>query len=153
MQADQSLLEALWLSRKELMMYLNPNLSAIWLKMSTYPANSSSPEVTSVLPGLKPRTFSASSSLPIHTSTYCIRLVITFWAFSEDHSFLRKFKSTETVTPWALAAFKAASVSSIAASLTAGVIPVKWNQSASAKISSKLNSSAVAVEIELCARS
>ena len=30
---------------------------------------------------------------------YCIRFVITFCAFSDDHSFLRKFKSTETVTP------------------------------------------------------
>ena len=48
MQADQPLSEALWLSRRELMIYLKPNLSAIWLKMSTYPASSSSPEVTSV---------------------------------------------------------------------------------------------------------
>ena len=66
------------LSRSELITYLKLNLSTIWQKISLYPASSNSPLVTSVLPGLKPSTFSASSSFPMHTSTYCIRFVITF---------------------------------------------------------------------------
>ena len=78
---------------------------------------------------------------------------MTFWAFSELQSFLRKFKSTDTLTPCFLAAIKAFSVSSAAASETAGVIPVKWNQSASLKISSKSKSASVAVEMEEWARS
>ena len=50
--------------------------------------------------------------------------------------------------PFALAAFKAASVNSAAPSLNAGVIPVKWNQSAPSKIASKSKSDAVASAIE-----
>ena len=39
----------------------------------------------------------------MQTSTYCIRFFITFCAFSEDHNFLRKLRSTLTVTPiWEL---------------------------------------------------
>ena len=41
----------------------------------------------------------ASSSLPMHTSTYCINGRITEIAFSEVQSFLRKLRSTDTVTP------------------------------------------------------
>ena len=40
-----------------------------------------------------------SSSLPIHTSTYFINGRMIEIAFSLVHSFLRKFRSTETVTP------------------------------------------------------
>ncbi len=66
---------------------------------------------------------------------------------------MRKFRSTETFTPCFFAAFRASSVSTAAASDTAGVIPVKWNQSAPAKTASKSKSSAVAVEMEECALS
>ena len=47
-----------------------------------------------------------------------------------------------------MAALQAASVSSAAASETAGVIPVKWNQSAPSKISSKSKSEMLAVAID-----
>ena len=63
------------------------------------------------------------------------------------HSFLRKFRSHETVTPCFFAAFKAASVKSAALSDTAGVMPVKWNQSQSLKIASKSKSFSVAVQV------
>ena len=52
-----------------------------------------------IIHGLKPKQSSASSSLPIHTSTNCINGFMIDCAFSLVHSFLRKFKSTETVTP------------------------------------------------------
>ena len=153
MHALQPLLDAEYDCLSELTTYLKPNASAIRLNTSSYPSKLSSPFVTSVSFALKPSTLSASSSLPMHTSTYFIRFVITFLAFSLDQSFLRKLRSTDTVTFAFLAAINAASVSSIAASDIAGVIPVKWNQSASLKISSKLKSETFAVEIELCARS
>ncbi len=153
MHADQPLSDAEWLTRSEEIAYLNPNFATICSNMDLYPASSSSPLVTSVLPGLNPSTSSASSSLPMQTSTYFISPVITFCAFSLDHSFLRKLRSTETVTPCFLAAFNACSVSLAALSLTAGVIPVKWNQSAPSKIASKSKSFSVAVVMEECALS
>ena len=148
MHADHPLSEAEWLTRKEETQYSNPNFSTICSKIEWYPASSRLPLTTSVCAGLKPSTSSASSSFPMQTSTYFINPVMTCCAFSDVHSFLRKFRSTEIFTPCFLAAISAFSVSTAAESEIAGVIPVKWNQSASAKMASKSNSCSVAVEIE-----
>ncbi len=66
---------------------------------------------------------------------------------------MRKFRSTDTFTPCFLAAISAFSVSCAALSDTAGVMPVKWNQSAPSKMASKSKSASVAVEMEECALS
>ena len=69
----------------------------------------------------------ASSSLPMHTSTYCMSGRMMEIAFSDVQSFLRKLRSTDTVTPWRLAASQAAFTISAALSLIAGVMPDQWN--------------------------
>ena len=74
-------------------------------------------------------------------------------AFSFVHSFLRKFRSTETVTPWRLAASQAKRVSSAALSEMAGVMPDQWNQAAPSMIASKSKSFTSASAIAECARS
>ena len=57
------------------------------------------------------------------------------------------------VMPFSFAALQASKQISATLSPSAGVIPVKWNQSAPAKISSQLKSAAVAVTIAEPARS
>jgi len=52
-------------------------------------------------------------------------------------SFLRKFRSMETVAPAFLAACMAARAASAASWLTAGVMPVTWNHSASFMMEAK----------------
>lgn len=75
------------------------------------------------------------------------------WAFSLVQSFLRKFRSTDTVTPCFLAAMQARRVSSAALSEIAGVMPDQWNQSAPSMMASKSKSAASASAMDECARS
>jgi hypothetical protein len=58
-------------SRKVEITYLNPNSLAIAVKIPLYPSASVLPPSISAS-GLNPKQSSASSSFPIHTSTYCI---------------------------------------------------------------------------------
>ena len=89
----------------------------------------------------------------MHTSTYFIKGRITLMAFWLVHNFLRKFKSTDTVTPCRLAASQANLVNSAALSLMAGVIPLQWNHWAPSMMASKSKSSGSASAIEEWARS
>ena len=78
---------------------------------------------------------------------------ITEIAFSEVQSFLRKLRSTETMTPWRFAAWQASLVSRAALSEIAGVIPDQWNHAAPSMMESKSKSSGSASAIAEWARS
>ena len=54
----------------------------------------------------------------------------------QRHSFLRKFRSHDTVRPAAFAACAAANVASAAAREMEGVMPVTWNQPAPPSVTS-----------------
>ena len=95
-----------------------------------------------MLPGLKPNTSSASSSLPIHTSTYFISLVITFCAFSLVHSFLRKFDNEKFIQADEFDVNYGGGEANVAVSCA------NYGHSAALKIASKSKSFAVAVVIE-----
>ena len=128
--------------------YLKPNSSFICLNIFSYPLASVLPPSTSAS-GLNPRQSSASSSFPMHTSTYFIRGRMIEMAFSLVHSFLRKLRSTLTVTPWRFAASQARRVSSAALSDIAGVMPDQWNHCAPSMIASKSKSEGSASAIAL----
>ena len=74
-------------------------------------------------------------------------------AFSEVQSFLRKFRSTDTVTPWRFAASQARRVSSAALSDMAGLMPDQWNHAAPSIIASKSKSAGSASAMAELARS
>ena len=146
--AAQVLSDAEMLPRSVMATALNPNRSVSWPATALYPSWLSDPLVTSVLCALIPNTFSASSSLAMQISTYGIYCAIVRPAFSLVQRFLRKFRSQLTVSPAARAALHASITHSATFSPRAGVMPVKWNQVAPAKIFSQSKSSRLDVEIE-----
>lgn len=132
--------------------YLNPNVSIIPLKIPLYPSACVFPFSTSAS-GLNPRHSWASSSFPMHTSTYFMSGFMMDWAFSEVQSFFRKLRSQETVTPYFFAAIQASRRHSADASEMAGVMPLQWNHCASFIMVSKSKSDGVASAMDDPARS
>ena len=78
---------------------------------------------------------------------------IVLFACSLVHNFLRKLRSHEICNPCFFASLQASNVIWATCGFNAGVIPVKWNQSASKKISFQSKSVGEASEIEEPARS
>ena len=79
-----------------------------------------------------------SSSFAMITSAYFVSSLMTSGAFFPYfQSFFLKFRSMETVAPAFLAAFMASRAQSAQLWLTAGVMPVTWNQEAPSMIALK----------------
>ena len=87
--ADQSLSSADCDSLRVMPTCENPNSSTNLLTTGSYAEASISPEVTSTPSAAMPSDISASSSLPMATSTCCIMGRITACASAGDHRFLR----------------------------------------------------------------